>query len=384
MRFLRLICQEIWSFKMSGTGKLIIASGESSADLRYASGISTPDDFIWFFAGETRGVVMSSLEYNRAKNSALPGVCVFHDEEMGGPERLSIIQNIARRYGLSGFTVPSDFPLIWADRIRGCGLLIKPCEGDFFPERKFKDEIEAAKITASLRQAESGCRRAFAVLRETEIASDRALIWNGRPLTSEILRAEIDCEMMRGGMLATGTICAGGFQGSQPHNTGSGILYADEPIVMDIFPRSAETGYWGDLTRTVVRGKPADIVKKAYDAVLEARETAKKLIAPGVPQCDIHNAAVRVLEKHGFYTGHGEKGDFGFFHSLGHGVGLDIHEMPRLSPGAKEKLAPGAVVTVEPGLYYPEWGGIRLEDIVYLDLQGRARCLTEIEDFLVL
>ena len=368
---------------MAQLGRLIIDAGEISADLRYASGFSTPDDFIWFEAVDLRGVVMSSLEYNRAKSSAAPGVSVFAEEEMGGPERLNIIKEIARRYHLNGFVVPGDFPLLWADKIRSCGLTVQPCDSKFFPEREFKNETEAEKITRSLRAAEAGCRRAFDVLREAEISADKVLVWNGSPLTSEILRFEIDSTMMKCGMLATGTICAGGVQGSQPHNSGSGVLYADSPIVMDVFPRSAENGYWGDLTRTVVKGKPSDIVKRAYEAVLEARETGKKMIAPGVSSKEIHNAAARVLEKYGFYTGRNERGDFGFFHGLGHGVGLDIHEAPRLSYRVDEPLKKGIVVTVEPGLYYPAWGGIRLEDMVYLDHDGKARCLTEIEDFLV-
>ena len=207
------------------------------------------------------------------------------------------------------------------------------------------------------------------------------LYWNGNPLTSELLRAEIDVAMLRLGMLPTGTICAGGIQGSQPHNTGSGHLPADMPIVMDIFPRSAETGYWGDLTRTVVKGKASDLVKRAYDTVLLARESCKSAICAGANPAELHQLAVSIMEKAYFHTGHGEKGDFGFFHGLGHGVGLDIHESPRLSPRNPDVLKGGEVVTVEPGLYYPEWGGIRLEDLVYVTGDG-CRCLTEIEDFL--
>ncbi|MBQ9500739.1 MAG: M24 family metallopeptidase [Lentisphaeria bacterium] len=365
-------------------GQLIIASGEASSDMRYAAGFSTPDDFIWFSAGPCRGVVMSPLEYGRACRSAAPGVKVFTEKEWGGPDRREIICAVARKYGVTGFSVPGDFPLLWADRLRGAGLVIRPEEAPFFPGREKKSGDEVRMITSALRQAEAGCRRAFDVLRETEIARDRTLLWRGAPLTSELLRFEIDSTMMKGGMLASGTICAGGVQGSQPHNQGSGVLHADAPIVMDIFPRSASTGYWGDLTRTVVRGKPADIVKRAYDAVLDARETAKKGIRAGVPGSEIHKIAADVLEKHNFHTGRGEAGDHGFFHGLGHGVGLDIHESPRLSPRGTEPLRPGAVVTVEPGLYYPEWGGIRLEDMVYLDPAGSVRTLTGIEDFLVL
>ncbi|MBQ4329121.1 MAG: M24 family metallopeptidase [Lentisphaeria bacterium] len=118
--------------------------------------------------------------------------------------------------------------------------------------------------------------------------------------------------------------------------------------------------------------------------MLEAREYTKKLIKPGMYGAAIHCAAEAILEKHHFYTGSNEQGQFGFFHGLGHGVGLEIHEMPRLSPKARTALKGGEVVTVEPGLYYPEWGGIRLEDLVYLSPEGKTVCLTQAPDFLEL
>ena len=151
---------------------------------------------------------------------------------------------------------------------------------------------------------------------------------------------------------------------------------------MDVFPRSMTSGYWGDLTRTMVKGKAPEVVKKAYAAVFEAREFAKTLIRPGAIPEDIHRAAEGVLEKHGFMTGRNDAGDFGFFHGLGHGVGLEIHEAPRLSLRNRTPLKGGEIITVEPGLYYPEWGGIRLEDMVYVESSGSCRCLTEVEDFL--
>ena len=185
-------------------------------------------------------------------------------------------------------------------------------------------------------------------------------------------------------MIAVDTICAGGLQGAQPHNTGSGVLLADYPVVLDIFPRSATTGYWGDLTRTVVKGTPSDFMRRAYDAVLEAREFAKSCIRIGAIPSEIHKCAENILFKHGFSTGCDEKGDYGFFHGLGHGVGLDIHEGPRISPRNSEPLKAGVVVTDEPGLYYPDQGGIRLEDMVYLNDEGKAVTLTEMEDQFVI
>ncbi|MDR0932151.1 MAG: M24 family metallopeptidase [Victivallales bacterium] len=364
--------------------RLIVASGETSGDLRYAAGFSAPDEFIWFDDNAGRkGVIMSALEFSRAVRSVRPGTEVLPEQKFG-TTRQEIICSLAKELRIAGFVVPADFPLLLADQLRHNGIGIESTPDPFFPEREWKTPEEVEMVTLSQRAGEAGCRRAFAVLRETEIDSSRQLIWNKSVLTSEILRGEIDVEMVRLGMLPTGTICAGGVQGSQPHNQGSGVLYADSPIVMDIFPRSATTGYWGDLTRTVVRGKASDIVKRAYEAVFTARELSKTLIAIGANPAEIHRVAAEGMEKAGFRTGQGEKAAFGFFHGLGHGVGLDIHESPRLSPRNATPLRGGEVVTVEPGLYYPEWGGIRLEDLVYLSPDGKATCLTELEDFLEL
>ena len=369
---------------MSRVGKLMISSGEKSPDMRYASGVSTPDDIIWFQADSVKGVIASPLEFDRLKADGRCDTTVFPIDEFNGPHYLDILKNLAQRYRLDGFVVPENFPLLMADRLRENGLSVEAVEEGFFPEREFKTLDEVAKITSSLRAAEAGCRRAFEVLRESGVDNDGKLVWQGEVLTSEILRSEIDCTMLKMGCLPTGTICAGAAQGAQPHNQGSGPLYANTPIVMDIFPKSSVTGYWGDLTRTVVRGRAQDVVKKAYDAVLEARELAKTLVNIGADPSAIHAAAASAMEKRGFMTGVSDSGNYGFFHGLGHGVGLDIHEAPRLSPRNSQPLRGGEVITIEPGLYYPEWGGIRLEDMAYIAPSGKVETLTEIETFLEL
>ncbi len=170
-------------------------------------------------------------------------------------------------------------------------------------------------------------------------------------------------------------------QSAKPHCKGSGILKAHEPIVIDIFPRLASSGYWGDLTRTVVKGSAPEIVKKAFNAVLEAREKAKEALKAGVIPAEIHQLATDILTQHGFHTGADEQGNYGFFHGLGHGVGLETHEAPRLSSGNFTPLKGNEIITVEPGVYYPQWGGIRLEDMVVIRPDG-AECLNKIATFL--
>ena len=361
--------------------RLLIGSGENCSDIRYATGISTPDDFIFFEFDNEKCAILSALEIDRARNNAKSNVTILPESDFGGSNRIDIICAIAERCHCRNFIVPAGFPFGVAEKMRKNGLFVSAEYDDFYPAREFKSPVEVQAVTAAQRAAEAGLARAVEVLKAATISGDN-IIYDGRILTSEMLRAEIDSEILHCNMLPTGTICAGGTQGAQPHNAGSGPLKANSPIVMDIFPRSPQTGYWGDLTRTVVKGKASDIVRKAYDAVLEAREYAKSLIKTGAYGASIHCAVEGILEKHHFFTGVGECGQFGFFHGLGHGVGLDIHEAPRLSPRSKTALKGGEIVTVEPGLYYPEWGGIRLEDLIYLPPQGKAVCLTEAPDFL--
>lgn len=364
--------------------ELIFAAGETSADMLYACGFQAPDPFIYFACQQERGIIVAALEQDRAEKECKPNVAIFGRNEFSPdslPDPLEIICALAGSRNIAEFRVPSDFPAGLADGLRQRGLAVQPEKGLFYPERQYKSAEELNHIGAALRVAETGLRRGVAVIREAAVDADGLLVWNGEILTSEILRAEIDICMIRRGGVAGATIAAGGGQAAQPHHTGSGPLAAGKTIILDIFPRMHKTGYWGDLTRTVVKGRAPDIVRKAYAAVFEAREYAKTLIRPGAVPAEIHQAAKTVLENHGFRTGRQNDRNFGFFHSLGHGLGLQIHEKPCLCPSGGEPLKGGEVLTVEPGLYYPEWGGVRLEDVVAVTPDG-CRGLTEMENFL--
>lgn len=361
--------------------RLLIGSGENSPEIRYLTGISTPDDFICLEYSGSVTALMSKLEISRAKEYAKPGVSVLLETDYGST-RLEIISRISEVLKVNAFEVPPDFPLGIADKLRTAGLEITVSEAAFCPGRICKTPDEVRFITASQRAGEAGFARAVEVLKESAVGNDGGLLWQNTPLTSETLRAEIDCTILKHGALPTGTICAGAIQSAQPHNAGSGRLFAGTPIVMDIFPRNPETGYWGDLTRTVVKGKAPETVKKAYAAVKAARDTVKKNITVGADCAKLHLLAEKVLDRHRFYTGISDGEPFGFFHGLGHGVGLEIHEVPRLSPRSCEKLKGGEVFTVEPGVYYREWGGIRLEDLIYLAPDGTVNNLTSAPDFL--
>lgn len=260
--------------------KLIVAASGRNSDLRYAVKFSAPDEFVFIEIGGRREIVVSALEYDRARSEAAHGVKVRALSEFSGNDHLSVIMELAAEHGIKEFLVPSDFAIGLGDELRRRGLSVIPEGGLFFPEREYKVPVEVDEVRRGIRVAEAGMRRAFQVLTESEIMDSGALYWAGMPLTSEVLRTEIVLEFVRHNASADSTIVAGGLQSAQPHSEGYGQLYAGCPIVMDLFPRLNDSGYWGDLTRTVVKGKAPDIVRRAFDAVLFARDEAKRRLSP--------------------------------------------------------------------------------------------------------
>ena len=181
--------------------------------------------------------------------------------------------------------------------------------------------------------------------------------------------------MMERDCVAQHTIIACGVQAVDPHNEGSGPLKANEPIVMDVFPQHAKSRYFADITRTVVKGQASDKVKRMFTAVKEGQEIAFRMIKDGVDGSAVHKAILDSFEQQGFKTGEQNGRMQGFFHGTGHGLGLEIHEPPRIS-AKPDILKAGMVVTVEPGLYYLDAGGMRIEDTVVVTKDG-CRVLTE-------
>ena len=350
--------------------KLLIASSEESADIFYASGFHAPDEFYYYETEHEKGIVVSPLEYSRAVSEVRKEIRVLDRsqllKECGAEVPFPVF--LSRRLGVNCWQVPARFPFADAQDLLKAGIRLE-CSRTvpFFPERMCKTGEEIAAIRKSVQAAEEMMRLLQYILTESKVNSKGFLELAGTVVTSEFLRSELEGSFKKMGYSASRTIIAHGPQGSEPHNIGSGPIRKGEPIVADIFPRSDVTGYWGDMTRTFVKGKAAPVVKRAFHAVLKASETAKSLLRSGAIASEVHQAACEALRNAGFRTGRTKEGlPCGFFHGLGHGVGLEIHEAPRVSPLNPNPLRAGNVVSVEPGLYYPEWGGIRLEDLVVI------------------
>jgi Xaa-Pro aminopeptidase len=231
-----------------------------------------------------------------------------------------------------------------------------------FPDRECKTDEEAAMIRDGNRCSAAGFAAAEAILRTSTIKGKK-LMFEGKPLTSERLRFAIEVACLERGAIAADTIVAGGDQACDPHCRGSGPLRANELIILDIFPRVTSTGFFGDMTRTFLRGTANDAQRNLVSAVAAAQKAALNKIKAGVQADSVHAECHRVFSERGYETKLTSEGAVGFFHGTGHGLGLDVHEAPRIG-SVKRRLRAGAVVTVEPGLYYPGLGGCRIEDVV--------------------
>jgi Xaa-Pro aminopeptidase len=294
------------------------------------------------------------------------------------PGLATVISFLLRERRVRKIFVPANFPHGLARELRNYKIKVRVKKGGVFPQREFKRADEIKKISGALIMAEVGLSEGIQALKTAKIGRDGKLNYHGVPLTSEKLRAIIDIAILQAGGLATHTIVAGGAQACDPHEPGHGPLRANEPIILDVFPRSQKTGYFGDIARTVVRGRASDAVRGLYETVSHAQEVAFAKLRPKTRAIDVHTAVQKYFDAQGYKTGKKDRRMHGFFHGTGHGLGLDVHEAPRIGPRTQDMLAAGQVVTVEPGLYYPGIGGVRLEDVAVLTPQG-ARNLTKFE-----
>ena len=382
-----------------GRNLLVIGAPEHDADAYHLSGFLAPDDLICLRVAGTKLLAVSSLEYGRAKRTA-PVDELFSYEELeipklsrelksGAKAYAAAISNLLERLGAqnSPLVVPSNFPIVHADELRARGLTLTPDGKLFDGLRRAKTPQEVSHIEDAQEAVEAACAHGVGILKEAGVGDDGTLIWRGETLTSEILRSEINVELLRRNCLGDGTIVAGGVQATDPHERGSGPLRAGEAIIIDIFPMDLTTRYHSDMTRTFVKGEPTAELQRMYDAVLESQEAALAMIGPGVDGKAVHDKVCDVLHEAGYKTQKHDREEGrplteGFFHGTGHGVGLEIHEAPRLGVTGQE-LIPGDVVSVEPGLYYPDTGGVRIEDLVLVTEDGCRNLMRFPKQFVV-
>src|SRR3989304_2575909 len=370
-----LYCININKMKIQ-EATLLISSSETDSNLYYATRFLAPDPFVFLQRGDEKVIIMSDLELDRAKSEAMVSTILsFSSYEEAAknsgtesPNMADIIGEFLRERGINRVIVPSYFGIRNALLLQDMGYDIEVRQDPFIEQRVIKNNDEINYIGQALRITECAVEKAIDYIRQTEIR-DGYLYRGNKKVTSEDVKKLIDIYLLENSMIAQHTIVACGEDSSFPHNEGSGALRADAPVIIDVFPRSVKSRYYADITRTVVRGAASDEVKKMFNAVTDAQETAFSMIKDEVNGREVHEAILMHFKNCGFESGEIDGRMQGFFHGTGHGVGLEVHEPPR--DGKKtDILCTGHVVTVEPGLYYKGIGGVRLEDMVVVQPDG--------------
>lgn len=374
---------------------LLYSESFKNSDMYYLTKFLAPDPFIFLKkVDEDPMLVVNQMEYPRAqKQSIVKDVRSYFEynylEVLKAARELHLgttkfIANIVKKeFGAdTELCVSHDFPAMAADMLREEDITVKPMFDVVEKARETKDidEIEEIRIVQAV--AEEATAEAIDLIANADVRANGKLISKKEPLTVGKLKSFFGHKFLDYGcVMEEDIIVACGPKGSDPHYFGDpqDVLKAHKPIILDIVPRSVQKRYWTDMTRTIVKGKASAKVKKMFDTVLEAKNASMDAIQAGVLGSDVFNVCCDVLEKAGYETTRGGKQiTRGLTHSLGHGVGLDIHEGPRMSELYKFPLKEHNIITVEPGLYDPDIGGLRIEDIVEVTKTG-CNNLTKME-----
>ncbi len=368
---------------------LMVADSERDANMLYAVRMFVPDPFIYLRIKGRPVIVLSDLETDRARKQAKHCKVVAYSslaqklQRLNGkkPNSAEIIKSLLNEKHRRKVFVPSSFPHGLARQLRQLKVKVKVAKGAVFPEREIKDTQEVKYVSAALMMAEVGLSEGIQALKSAKIGKGNALMYRGAPLTSEKLRSIIDIAIIQAGGIASHTIVSCGKQTCDPHERGYGPLKANQPIILDVYPKSQRTGYYGDITRTVVKGRASEPLRKMFDTVVRGQELAISRVKAGVKGAEVHQAVQKLFAEAGYKSGRVKGCMQGFYHGTGHGLGLEVHEAPRLAANSDDVLQAGHIVTIEPGLYYPEIGGVRMEDDVLVTDKG-ARNLTKFEKVL--
>jgi len=364
------------------TEVLLMGTPSKNSDMLWFTGFNASDPFPAFSAHGKKIGLIPLLEVGRAeKESHLDEILnlseIIKDLRKTNPNAsvADAIVLAALNEGIDAFRVPADFPVGLYNHLQSLGLRLVPVsEGDVTPlfrNRSIKTKKEINGIKKGNSAARAGFVRVEQVLKEAVITSQKKLQWQGKNLTAEILKDEIQVAVTRaGGLLDIGLICAPGDQAIDCHSSGTGPIDANELVVVDIFPRDRESFNYGDMTRTYLKGKASPKQRHLVETVLEAQRRALKSIKAKKTGVQIHQGVVNFFNSKGYKTKKTKIGYEGFFHGTGHGLGFDIHEEPSLSSRHTKPLLAGECVTVEPGLYYLGLGGCRIEDCVLITKTG--------------
>jgi Xaa-Pro aminopeptidase len=365
------------------TPLLIHADSLRDADMFVATGVSVVDPFTYLELDGRRIIVASVLEAEVIERDSR-ATEIWRDDDFGTRELvregweyedavMERVRRVLERAGAAEVAVPPSFPVALADYLRGKDVTVTPDRQTFEMRRRLKD----ADQLRAIREAQTATEASFRAAREllgSASPGEGGLVADGELVTCERVRDVIVATLREHGCEGEAPLVGAGPRGALVHDLGSGPINPGEPVIIDVFPQNAASRYCADMTRTFCWGEAPDRLKQMHATVLEALKRSTEEIAPGVPGQRPWEVACDVIEQGGFRTtrdlGPGETLDEDFFHGLGHGVGVEVHEAPNMGLGAREQLLAGDVVTVEPGVYRKDFGGVRLEDLVVVTDDG--------------
>lgn len=355
---------------------MIRDNSHSNSNLYYLTQFEASDPFIYLRKDGKSTIVVPQLEFSRAKEESNVDQVISSSEFEKGESRdredtkLNLIEKLLERFHVEKLAVPSDFELKTADELRSWNLQIEPVDDKVMEAREIKDSEEIEKLKKAQSTTEKAMKKAENIIESAEVKEEK-LYYKDELLTSEKLRKEIKLFLFEKSCnLPHETIVSSGNDSAKPHSTGKGPIEVGEPVVIDIFPKH-DNQYFGDMTRTFVKGESSEQLRNMKNAVLEAQEAALKVLekGSGVKASEIHHRVCDVFEDHGYETLRDNETEAGFIHSTGHAVGLDLHEPPRIADN-DTKLKEGNVLTIEPGIYISEVGGVRIEDMILVEEDG--------------
>ncbi len=364
------------------TDLLFYGDTERSAAMRHELAVAIGDPFLLGIVDGRMRVVTNALE--RARIEVAAPEAVIHDiDDLGFYEllesgvdsselELELTSRGAAAMGVTEAVVDPQMPIAVADRLRADGIALKPDHEHVNARRRVKSAAELAGIRRAQAAAEAGMSAAAALLGQAKPDGDR-LTLDGEPLTAERVRAALRDACRRSDAPAPPDVIVASVWQGYGHEPGSGPLPANLPIVIDLWPRDESSGCWADMSRTFVVGEITEAARALEILVREALERAREAVRPGVTGRELHALACEVFEAAGHRTqrtGPGEEPNEGFQFSLGHGVGLELHEDPSLGQSGHGELVAGDVIAIEPGLWQREVGEVRFEDLLLVTEEG--------------
>ena len=342
------------------------------SDMYYLTQMKFPDPAVYLQLPEKAILMISTLESKRAEKEADVEEVVNSTKYRKAAEEsnaLGAIKELLNQNKVERIGVTEDFDLGLARKLEE-EFEIEVIDNPVMESREQKSAKEIEKIKKVQRTTEEAMKYLESILSDSEI-SDNRLYLDGKLLTSKKVKAEVEKFLLdHESRNPEGMIITCGEATGDPHKRESGPLKPNEPIIADIFPRHTSM-YFGDMTRTFVKGEASDEIKRMKEAVLESQQAALEVLekGAGVKANEVHNKVCDILENHGYETLRDNDTESGFIHSTGHAVGLELHEPPRIS-GNDTELKAGHLLTIEPGLYVPELGGLRIEDMVLIKEDG--------------